>query len=119
MKAIIGLMKITTGDNIDKVCDFLSKLSGAVVSAATGSGYTDLINVGIEALSFAYNEAKKKYDEDWITKVLVVDREPADISELIYIIKQIYEEDKDLNVIQKRINWHIVHAGLNAIFKAF
>ena len=35
MKAIIGLMKITTGDNIDKAFDFISKLSGAVVAAAT------------------------------------------------------------------------------------
>ena len=66
MKAVIGLMKITTGDTMNQVFDFLSALSGAVVAAVTGSGYEALIDVGIDALSFAYKEGKKKFDENWI-----------------------------------------------------
>ena len=30
----------------------------------------------------------------------------------------IYKEDADMNVVQNKLNWHIVHAGLNVIFKA-
>ena len=75
-------MKITTGDNMNKVFDFLSDLSGAVVAAATGNGYSDLINVGIKAIKFVFDEGKKKYDENWIIQVLVVDREPTNITEL-------------------------------------
>ena len=86
MKAIIGLMKITSGDNMDKALDFLSKLSGAVVAAVTGNGYSDLISLGIDAFSFAYNEIKKKYDENWIIKVLVFDREPTNVNEMQYLI---------------------------------
>ena len=120
MKAVIGLMKITTGDTMNQVFDFLSALSGAVIAAATGSGYEALINVGIDALSFAYKEGKKKNDENWLIKVLVVDREPTNTADLKYVLQQIYKEDENLNVIENSfigINWHIVHAGLNIIFK--
>ena len=52
--------------------------------------------------------------------MLVVDREPTNMTELKDVLNQIYKEDENLNVIEDSfmgIKWHIVHAGLNVIFK--
>ena len=62
--------------------DFFSKLAGGITSALTGDGYSDLIQVGLDAALSIFNVAKDKYNESWLMKVLVIDGRPTNESSL-------------------------------------
>ena len=62
--------------------DFFSKLAGGITSALTGDGYSDLIQVGLDAALSFFNVAKDKYNESWLMKVLVIDGRPTNESSL-------------------------------------
>ena len=76
------------------IFDFFSKLAGGITSALTGDGYSDLMQVGLDAASALFNVAKDKYNESWLMKVLVIDSQSViDEASLLKVIEIIYKED--------------------------
>ena len=72
------------------IFDFFSKVAGGITSALTGNGYSDLIQVGVDAALALFGYAKDKYNESWLMKVLVIDNRPVDEEALLKIIGIIY-----------------------------
>ena len=66
-----------------EVYDFFSNIAGGITSALAGNGYSDLIQVGVDAATALFNVAKEKYNESWLMKVLVVDNRPVNEAALL------------------------------------
>ena len=77
-----------------KIFDFFSKVAGGITSTITGNGYSDLIQVGVDAALAIFGFDKDNYNESWLMKVLVIDNRPVDEEALLLIIGIIYKEDK-------------------------
>ena len=77
-----------------EVYDFFSNIAGGITSALAGNGYSDLIQVGVDAATALFNVAKEKYNEGWLMKVLVVDNRPVNEAALLKVIEIIYKEDE-------------------------
>ena len=94
IKATIALVQIGNNDKMGDLFDFFSNVAGGITSALTGNGYSDLIQVGVDAALALFNIAKDKYIESWLMKVLVVDNSPVDEVALLNVIGIIYQEDE-------------------------
>ena len=112
------MLEIGENDKKGVIVDFLQKSLGTAYSVATGSGLSDLLSLGVEVSQSVIGLARDKYQQSWIFKVIAMDTTPQDQAQLQRIVDQIYREDADFKPTFAEKEWHVVHAGISAIFHA-
>ena len=95
----------------------MSKICKGAVIAATGNGYVELFRTGADVAVNLFGLAKDKYDEQWLMRVLILDKAPETEQGLSDALDSVYKEDEKKQPAFQEKNWHVIHAVLDLVFR--